>query len=254
MTETTAPVQSLVDEILAELESAAVDLDEGDGLRRAAELIRQQRKELKAIEAMARMLADGEWAEHVGELGGPIAQRLETEITRMHNEQQAAPAAVPDGWKPVPVEPTQEMWAAYRNADSGGVLFHQAYRAMLASAPTPPAQQSQLYTCIGKGGRYEKVGSAKPAGIANFEHNIGAVIVYRDIESDHLYFRLPLDFNRRMKRISPGDTAAPEQDEQDAVKVPRKLLERIVIAESQGDGPALREAVDELRDLLGGGA
>ncbi|HFF8968250.1 hypothetical protein [Serratia marcescens] len=46
----------------------------------------------------------------------------------------APPApAVPDGWKLVPVEPTEEMLrAAYRES---GVYSAKAYRAMLAAAP-----------------------------------------------------------------------------------------------------------------------
>ena len=43
--------------------------------------------------------------------------------------------AIPAGWRLVPVEPTQEMWAAYRNNDQGGIFFHAAYRAKLAAAP-----------------------------------------------------------------------------------------------------------------------
>lgn len=47
--------------------------------------------------------------------------------------------AVPDGWKLVPVEPTQEMATAYRY---GTLLQNRnAWRAMLSTAPTPPAQQ-----------------------------------------------------------------------------------------------------------------
>lgn len=46
-----------------------------------------EQQELASIEAMVGMLEGGEWAEHVGQLGGPIAQRLEREITRLHNEQ-----------------------------------------------------------------------------------------------------------------------------------------------------------------------
>ncbi|MFB8829103.1 hypothetical protein ACE0DR_06260 [Azotobacter sp. CWF10] len=137
-------MQSLVDEVLAELETKPA---REISLTRAASLIRQQQQELTAIEAMARMLADGEWAEHVGQLGGPIAQRLESEITRMHNEQQAliaqqgAPVAVPDGWRFVPAKPTDEM---IRNAHrQGHACATSWYIAMLSAAPTPPAQQSQ---------------------------------------------------------------------------------------------------------------
>ncbi|SFB20138.1 DUF551 domain-containing protein [Azotobacter beijerinckii] len=46
----------------------------------------------------------------------------------------------------------------------------------------------------------------------------------------------------------PDDRKAEQPD---VVKVPRELLERIDIAESQGDWSTLHEAVDELRALLG---
>ncbi|QQE90430.1 hypothetical protein [Azotobacter chroococcum] len=181
--ETTAPVQSLVDEILAELDQSAAfhrelntsnydhddvcrlndwGVDACTALEKAAGLIRQQQQELTAIEAMARMLADGEWAEHVGQLGGPIAQRLETEITRMHNEQQAliaqqaAPAAVPD-WSAV--HKFVEQYVKEYELDDGegashtptefeslliidaaiGLIDSDEFRALLSAAPPPPA-------------------------------------------------------------------------------------------------------------------
>ena len=73
--------------------------------------------------------------------------------------QQAAPVAVPDGWKPVPVEATREMCAAavmYANGSAvyknviGEVLaieeriYGEVYEAMLAAspqaAPAPPQE------------------------------------------------------------------------------------------------------------------
>lgn len=49
----------------------------------------------------------------------------------------APPPAVPPGWKPVPIEPTEAMWKAglghmYRDVDS-------VWRAMLAAAPGVPS-------------------------------------------------------------------------------------------------------------------
>lgn len=59
--------------------------------------------------------------------------------------QQATP---PDGWKKVPVEPTQTMvHAAYKNQpDAINVGFGEAYRAMLSAAPTPPCASSDSGT------------------------------------------------------------------------------------------------------------
>ena len=55
---------------------------------------------------------------------------------------------------------------------------------------------SQIYECVGKGGSYECLGLAKPAGEAKDE--IGEVYAYRCTETGQLYFRLPSDFNERM--------------------------------------------------------
>lgn len=122
MTETTAPVQSLHDQIMrlpcdpAEYTNVNMMLAYKSGHRDARHA---------AAELAAAYEADA---------------------------QQAAPVAVPDGWKLVPVEPTQEMATAYRY---GTLLQNRnAWRAMLSAAPTPPegpwespctppAQQSQ---------------------------------------------------------------------------------------------------------------
>lgn len=55
---------------------------------------------------------------------------------------------------------------------------------------------SQIYECVDKGGSYECLGLAKPAGDAKDE--IGDVYTYRCTETGQLYFRLPSDFNERM--------------------------------------------------------
>ncbi len=46
--------------------------------------------------------------------------------------------AVPDGWVPVPVEPTEAMIAAWFDAPRPAEIdFRPAYRAMLAATPSP---------------------------------------------------------------------------------------------------------------------
>jgi len=57
--------------------------------------------------------------------------------------REAVAAAVPEGWKLVPVEPTGTMIAAGREDQdrSGGISYSGIYRAMLAAAPSPLARR-----------------------------------------------------------------------------------------------------------------
>ncbi|MDH0335164.1 hypothetical protein [Metapseudomonas otitidis] len=59
----------------------------------------------------------------------------------------------------------------------------------------------ELYECQGKGGVYEKIGYAKPAGALKNIHRDSGIVIYRDDETGQLYFRDPGDFRRRMVRI-----------------------------------------------------
>lgn len=59
---------------------------------------------------------------------------------------------------------------------------------------------TDVYTCDGKGGRYEKLGYAEPAGTLRTIQGSSGVIVYRDLDNHKLYFRDPTDFTRRMGR------------------------------------------------------
>jgi hypothetical protein len=54
-----------------------------------------------------------------------------------------------------------------------------------------------LFTCVGKGGRYEFVGVAFGAGTSRNK----SVLLYRDVENGTMYFRTPDDFQKRMQRI-----------------------------------------------------
>ena len=60
------------------------------------------------------------------------------------------PVAVPDGWKLVPIEPTQEMFSKARTSAFGSssekLLMHSYWRNMLAAAPAAPAAQGDTET------------------------------------------------------------------------------------------------------------
>lgn len=51
--------------------------------------------------------------------------------------------AVPDGWKLVPIEPTDEMEMAWDDAHGDGSPFHSMYSAMLSAAPAAPQPAPQ---------------------------------------------------------------------------------------------------------------
>ena len=59
-----------------------------------------------------------------------------------------------------------------------------------------------LYTCQGKGGKYELVAVARAAGVLaddldGFDHDT-ALLIYRDVESGRVFLRYPSDFEARM--------------------------------------------------------
>jgi hypothetical protein len=58
----------------------------------------------------------------------------------------------------------------------------------------------ETYTCKGKGGMYEIIGTAKGAGTSRD----GVIIVYRDTATGELYYRTLDDFAARLERIAKG--------------------------------------------------
>ena len=100
-----------------------------------------------AKNGLAKCTPEHSWAEWVADRNAEI-ERLTAEISRLRSQGGA-----PEGWRLVPVEPTDDMaeiardWAqrAWRNGgDPKGYLkFHQGiYRAMLSAAPMPPVRGS----------------------------------------------------------------------------------------------------------------
>lgn len=57
------------------------------------------------------------------------------------------------------------------------------------------------YTCIGKGGRYEYLGQAKPAGALKALHGDSGLAVYKCLDTGQLYFRDPREFRTRMQSV-----------------------------------------------------
>jgi hypothetical protein len=77
-------------------------------------------------------------------------------------------------------------------------------KALLADIEREEAQHCH-YTCEGKGGRYELLGSAKGAGTSRGQLRT----VYRSTETGELFFREPGDFASRMAPIDAEGMGAP---------------------------------------------
>lgn len=58
-------------------------------------------------------------------------------------------------------------------------------------------KKGKIYSCIGKGGRYELLGSSIGAGKRAGE----LLVIYRDTESGQLYHREMVDFAIRMELL-----------------------------------------------------
>lgn len=64
---------------------------------------------------------------------GPEIEWVEANTKESIPLYKCAPVAVPEGWRMVPVEPTDEQWQAAH----GMFDVQRVYRAMIAAAPAP---------------------------------------------------------------------------------------------------------------------
>lgn len=132
---------------------------------------------------------------------------LIAELRAQLSQQQG----VPDGYVLVPVEPTLEMANAsvYNGTDYTGSFdfddFKKDWTDILAAAPAPAPEvqaetASELYTCIGKGGEYSRIGTSLGAGECRGE----SIEVYRDTATGQLYHRESVGFFARMQPLPPA--------------------------------------------------
>ena len=96
-----------------------------------------------------------------------------------------------------------EVYVALKRALMGYMpqAVKHAYRAGLAKrliGEMVEEEKRQLYTCKGKGGEYELLGTAAGAGKLKL---VETLAVYRDTKTGALYFRTLDDFNERMEKI-----------------------------------------------------
>ena len=77
----------------------------------------------------------------------PMAHLEQLYIDHLEAELEAlrtSPASAPEGWKLVPVVPTREMYEAFELCQSEQKYYAKDYyKAMLASAPTPPVSEDR---------------------------------------------------------------------------------------------------------------
>ena len=65
--------------------------------------------------------------------------------------------------------------------------------------------KTEIYECIGKGGRYRKITTAKPAGTSK-DH--GEIVAYQCESTGEMYYRTAQDFVERMRLVCVKDDAA----------------------------------------------
>lgn len=108
------------------------------------------------------------------------------------NRRAAPSASASEELPPLPPHPLAEH-SRHWSASECEAIRNYARAAVKAAkaAPTGP-----LYTCIGKGGTYELIGLAHPAGVLR---KLDAVKVYQ--AGGRLYYRTVDDFDERMQRI-----------------------------------------------------
>jgi hypothetical protein len=71
--------------------------------------------------------------------GGASASATKAYCIPLVRPSSAPQVAVPEGWKLVPVEPTDDQFAAALHAQGDQINYDVVYAAMLAAAPTAPA-------------------------------------------------------------------------------------------------------------------
>jgi hypothetical protein len=73
----------------------------------------------------------------------PWGDRMEFIILAALTSSRAAPAPVPEGWRIVPIEPTEEMISAWREVFSPWPYENDAWKALLAATPAPPSSEGK---------------------------------------------------------------------------------------------------------------
>ena len=126
-------------------------------------------------------------------------------MTRTDPTTRTYPAVAPTGWT---VQTPDEMFAVLAelmghlgrlNDGTGQQLLARLWRVNNPLLMRIAALDQPTHTCAGKGGAYQYLGVARPAGV--LKDVVHPVQVYRDVETGELYFRTPADFTYRMVEL-----------------------------------------------------
>jgi hypothetical protein len=91
--------------------------------------------------------------------------------------------------------------------------IERAMAAEIADLRAQLARQSQgaIYTCKSKGGTYELLGDAWPAGVLSSTLMVSSYPVYREIKSGRMFVRTKSDFDLRMKLVAAPPLSSEQQ-------------------------------------------
>ena len=166
------------------------------------------------------------------------------EVYRLHALAAAQPPAAMPGWQWVPVEPTQAMCAAavkfangnavYKNVAAEALkieeaIYGEAYAAMLAAAPQPPAAPAQAGPIPGV------TTDAELAGLEAAADAAGLSVEWYELRLELQHLRTARQAVARALLLSPGDTEAAIAAVAQAMGLPVEAVREVVERE---DAPA----------------
>lgn len=172
-------------------------------------------RSLNMIEVRAALSQQAEPAEPA-----PVQDEREVAAVIGFYEDEREPRSLswnvlPDGEHRLYTRPAQDErngcdYAGCCNPAHPGTSLCLEHHSPKARAALPPVEQTELYTCTGRGGEYELIGRASTAGSLKVTGRFAdEVIVYRDVATRALYCRTPGDFRLRMERAA---LARPEKE------------------------------------------
>jgi hypothetical protein len=128
-----------------------------------------------------------------GGRGEPVAYRYKESRAAWESEKPWEPTTLAHG--AVLLERKALSAAGTFKGDSQAYYLALTVEPLYTSPLAPESEALPRYTCVGKGGEYELLGSAIGSGTLK---DMSAIPVYRDTTTGQLFVRTPLDFSTRM--------------------------------------------------------